>query len=75
MSFQSEIDLERLIGEGGNASLPEIDLEKEPELKQVFLSKESVSMIQTALQICLDHNTNNMYLTQKLNKALTELKT
>ncbi len=71
---ESMLDLERLVGEGGNASLPEIDVTLDPDFKLVTLSRDTIATIEGALRVCLDHSTHTPELAEKLTEALMELK-
>lgn len=72
MKNQSEIDLQRMVDEGGNASLPEIEVSNNPDFKLVTFSASSIIAIEIALRSAITE-TNIPQFRTELNKALKEL--
>lgn len=74
---QSEIELNRLVDEGGNASIPdfnEIEVTIDPEYKLVTLSAASIAAIKKALDVCIYQTVNDTKLVEAFANALVELK-
>jgi len=71
---QSEIDLQCLVDEGGNASLPEIEVTIDPDYKLLTLSREAINTIENFLTLSLHQYQENPEVVIELKAALSEIK-